>query len=569
MAEKPESPTIDSMSSFQAIRQVIGPFRQRLILFCGATFTVGLLEAIFLVVITRSALAIADGRDVVQITRGVEISIGQTIAIGSTLLVLRFILSYGMIRVQTGLTYRITAGYRSRLGIGFLRSSFQTQVTQPAGALQQLVVDFPSQISSLVYQLSNAMAGALGLAALLGLAVVVNPLSTLIVITVLIILYTVLVPMRHAIARRSRRTLERRVTFANRVAEISDLNLEINTLGVSESAASRLQEAINDEAEASNRLGMASGLIPPTYLGLAYAAILLAVWALSRISVSSINEVGAVMLIMLRSLSYGQQLQQGSTSIGQFGPYAQEISAKVEEFEASPQPSGTNQLTELMNITAENLDFGYPGRPPILEEVSFSIQRGEIIGLVGQSGSGKTSLVHLILGLQQPLRGRILINDQDLSSLDILHWRKLASFVPQETRLLTGTIRENVRFMRKGVSDQAIEQALTEAGLSLDPTRFPLAADTDLGEAGRQLSGGQRQRLAIARALVTEPSLLVLDEPTSSLDHESEDVIIETLSKLRGRVMVIVITHRDTTLRVCDRILSLEDQRLVELRPTD
>ena len=123
-----------------------------------------------------------------------------------------------------------------------------------------------------------------------------------------------------------------------------------------------------------------------------------------------------------------------------------------------------------------------------------------------------------------------------------------------------------MRFLRASISDDDVNRALRDANLVLDPERFPQGVHTDLGAAGRQLSGGQRQRISIARALASRPSVIVLDEPTSSLDTESEDAIVDTLARLRGTVTVVVVTHRDSTLRVCDRVIALEGQRAVERR---
>lgn len=270
------------------------------------------------------------------------------------------------------------------------------------------------------------------------------------------------------------------------------------------------------------------------------------------------------MLIMLRSLSYGQQLQQGSISIGQFGPYAQSISDRIEEFERDPQSGGSQLLPRIDLVRFDRVDFGYSEREQVLQRVDVSIERGQIIGLVGPSGSGKTSFVHMLLGLYEPTQGSIRVNGIDLRDIDRESWHRLVAYVPQETNLITGTIRENVRFLRSEITDSSIDATLLRAGLDLDPTIYPSGSETNLGEAGRQFSGGQRQRLAIARALVTNPSLLVLDEPTSALDAESEEVILETLDKLRGEVTIVVITHRTDTLRVCDRVFRITDRSVRE-----
>lgn len=553
-----------SLSNRQAIGQIVGPFKSRMAIFGLCTFGVGLLEAFFLVVVTRTGLAIADGVTTVGVTRGVVATISEAILICAGLLVVRFIFSFMMVRVQAGLTYRITSTFRKQLGLAYLETSWAVQVRQPAGTLQQLVVQFPSNIASLVFQLSNAMAGALSLLALLGIAFVVSGISTLIVLGALIVLGFLLGPLRKAVQRRSKKSMESQVAFANNIAEISELNLEINALGVTDQAAERLAKVIDNEAAAMHKVGVTSNLISPLYMTFAYGAILLALVALNSIKVDDINQVGAVMLIMLRSLAYGQQTQQGAVAISQVAPFAERLIRQQQEFDSERRPQGTRTVASIDTLELRDVNFRYPERPPVLSSVTATIRRGEVIGVVGHSGSGKTTLIQLIMGLHTPQEGSVLVNDIPRADVSPDSWSRLVTYVPQDTKLMAGTIDDNVKFLRDHVTDTDVDQALVAANLLLPADRFPDGKLTDLGVAGRQFSGGQKQRLAIARALATRPSVLVLDEPTSSLDVESENVIVETMNRLKGQVTTIVVTHRESTLRACDRILVVENGTVTE-----
>jgi ABC-type multidrug transport system fused ATPase/permease subunit len=556
-----------SLSNWQAIRQIIGPFKSRMAIFSLCTFGVGLLEAFFLVVVTRTGLAIADGVSRVGVTRGVEATIGEAIGICAGLLLVRLFLHFLMIRVQAGLTYRITSTFRKQLGLAYLNTSWAVQMRQPAGTLQQLVVQFPSNIASLVFQLSNALAGALSLVAMLGIAFVVSGISTLIVLGALVVLGFVLAPMRRAVRRRSKKSMESQIAFANSIAEISDLNLEINALGVTERAAARLENVIDDEAAAMHKVGITSGMISPLYMTFAYGAILLALVALNSITADDINQVGAVMLIMLRSLAYGQQTQHGAVAVSQVAPFVERLIERQSEFDSDRRPAGTTTVATIHTIRFRNVSFGYSERPAVLTDVDLTIGRGEVIGVVGHSGSGKTTLIQLLMGLHTPQQGDVLVNDISRAEVSPESWSRLVTYVPQDTRLMAGTIDDNVKFMRDHVSDADVDRALLAANLLLPPDRFADGKHTDLGVAGRQFSGGQKQRLAIARALATNPSVLVLDEPTSSLDVESENVIVETMNRLKGSVTTIVVTHRESTLRACDRIFVVDDGRVTETTP--
>ena len=552
------------MSNWQAIRQIVGPFKARMAIFGSCTFGVGLLEAFFLVVVTRIGLAIADGVTTVGVTRGVETTIGKAAIICGGILAARFALSFLMVKVQVGLTYRITSTFRKRLGLAYLNASWAVQSRQPAGTLQQLVVQFPTNIASLVYQLSNSLAGALSLVALLGIAFVVSGISTIFVLSALVVLAFALAPLRRAVQRWSKKSMESQVAFANNIAEISELSLEINALGVAGPAADRLVEVIENEASSTHKVGMVSLMIPPLYMTFAYGAVLMTLIALNTFDVDNINQVGAVMLIMLRSLTYGQQTQQGAAAINQFAPFAEGLISQQTEFDDDQRAKGDVILSSIETLEFRDLAFGYPNHPPVLASVTSTIRRGQAIGIVGRSGSGKTTFVQLLLGLFDPQEGQFLVNGVPRSQVSPDSWSELVTYVPQDTKLLAGTIEDNVRFLRDAVKDSDVEEALVAADLVLPRDRFPDGKLTDLGVAGRQFSGGQRQRLAIARALATRPSVLVLDEPTSSLDAESENVIVETMARLKGVVTIIVVTHRESTLRACDRVFLVDRGTVTE-----
>ena len=565
MSEAAASPTPDQISSRLAIRWVLGPFKKRVLLYCAATFSVGLLEAVFLVVVTRTALAIASGQKVVGLTTNVATTIGESLLIAAGFLVIRFGLYYVTTRLQVGLQYRVTTNFRRELGTSFLKASWEAQQREPSGTLQQIVVQFPLQMSSFISQVSLSLAGVLGLGALLITALIIDITSTLILVGSLVVLSLILEPTRRMVRRRSQRAIAAQVTFANNIAEVADLSLEINALGVSHQASDRLVDIIDDDAEAAFRVGFTSGMVSPTYMTLAYGAILVGLLALNSIGSDDINEVGAVMLIMLRSLSYGQQLQIGITAIGQYGPYAHRLIQKRQDFFAAERKRGDVDIPSANKLVGREVSFAYPEQPPLLRSIDFTLRTGESIALIGPSGAGKTTLVQLLLGLRLPNEGTIEIDGVDTAHVDEDSWHRLITYVPQESRLLAGTIRENVRFLRDHVSDGDIDRAIDQANLRSFVESLPNGADTLLGPDGQSLSGGQKQRVSIARALATRPSILILDEPTASLDQESESVLAETIQQLKSEVAVLIVTHKASTLASCDRVLRLEDGRLTEL----
>jgi len=259
--------------------------------------------------------------------------------------------------------------------------------------------------------------------------------------------------------------------------------------------------------------------------------------------------------ILLRSLSYAQGIQSNLQGLYQSAPYVETLAEERERYLGSKMQHGGEAVGQIGSIRFDHVSFEYEAGVPVLRDVSFETAHGEIIGIVGPSGSGKSTLVQLLLRLREPTDGRMYVDDRDANRLSLDEWYGHISFVPQEPRLFAGTVADNIRFFRTNVDDAAIERSAKLANLHEEITAWPLGYGTMVGERGGQLSGGQRQRLCIARALVEEPDMMVLDEPTSSLDVRSEALLRETISGLAPNTTVFVIAHRLSTLAICDRIM--------------
>ncbi|MGH9085213.1 MAG: ABC transporter ATP-binding protein [Acidimicrobiales bacterium] len=272
---------------------------------------------------------------------------------------------------------------------------------------------------------------------------------------------------------------------------------------------------------------------------------------------------------MLRSLSYGQGLQGAYVTVSSSAPALEQLQERIEYFERGRRHDGGEPIGAIGTLRADRVSFSYTEAEPVLREISFSIEPGEIIGIVGPSGSGKSTLVQLLLGLREPDRGRILADDRDLSQLSKGELARKVTFVPQSAHLIAGTIADNIRFWRDGVTSEDVERASRLAHLHGDVATFPDGYARQVGEHGGHLSGGQQQRLCIARALVEDPDVLIMDEPTSALDVRSEQLVRTTLLALKSHVTVIVIAHRLSTLDICDRIMVIQNGRLMAFDTPD
>ena len=197
-----------------------------------------------------------------------------------------------------------------------------------------------------------------------------------------------------------------------------------------------------------------------------------------------------------------------------------------------------------------------------MSDVSFSLKAGTLTVLSGPSGSGKSTLLDLIAGLLRPDKGRIWIDERELTDEMAQTWRTSIAYVLQEPFLFHDTIRANLLVAKPDADESEIRQALASARAAEFVDALPAGMDTVVGDRGARFSGGERQRLALARALLRRPSLLILDEPTSSLDEQNEQMVLEGIEGLKGRVTMILVTHRPERVRSADQTLRMEQGRL-------
>jgi ATP-binding cassette subfamily B protein len=526
----------------------------------------GFAEAGLLVLVARIATSLAAGHGASSLVLGPiqksTVSIGVLLAAAGVLVALRGALQAIGLLLSTRLSVGVGRSTQQRLLRLFLNAGWPIQASQRHGRLQELTTEYASYSSGAVTTLVTGATAAFSLAALLVTALFVNVVAAVATAFAALLIGGVVRPLRAAARRRSRRNAEARLVMATGVTELVATLQDVRIFGVEDRVRARLDGLVERAAQSQQSTDRMSGLITVVYQGSAMMLVVGALAVAYAASFSELSSLGAMALIMVRALSYGQMLQASIQSIHIFAPYLEVLRDEQAGYRAAAVERGGAPVDSVKEFGFEHVWFEYVPGHPALRDITFDVKPGEIIGIVGPSGSGKSTLIQLLLRLRQPTAGRIVADGRDVREFDLDEWYRHVSFVPQDLHLFADTVAENIRFFRENVDGAAIEHAARLANLHDDIVAWPLGYDTPVGERGSAISGGQRQRLCIARALVAEPDILVLDEPTSSLDVKSETLVRETVAGLAPRTTVLVIAHRLSTLSICDRIMVIRDGRL-------
>lgn len=278
-----------------------------------------------------------------------------------------------------------------------------------------------------------------------------------------------------------------------------------------------------------------------------------------------IASFAVVMFLVQRMFAYVQSISAQLQSVNEMAPYLRTMMHWRRETKLHAETdAGTKPFVFRNQLLLNNVSFAYRDDRPVLTGLNLAISHGSITAVVGPSGVGKTTVVDLLLRLFAPQSGSITVDETDAREIRLSDWRRHFGYVPQDAVLLDTTIRENIRFYSSRISEEDISAAAKQANIFETIMGLSEKFDSQVGGRGVNLSGGQRQRILLARALARKPSVLILDEATSAVDNESEIAIREALVALRGKVTVIIIAHRPTSIMDADAVDVLDEGRVVE-----
>ena len=542
---------------------VLGDDKRILYPLVGLAFVLSLVEAAVVYLVVQIAVGLASGKETFDFVlgpvgaRGVSVEQGAVVGAGLVLGLLACLVPVS--RMSGQLPARAQERVRQILLDAYLDASWKRRAQYPEGHLQELLTTYASRAERAITQLVAGFIAICGLIAILLTAFIASPgaasASIVCVIAVGALLRPLLVRMRAAGGEFA----ESDRYFAGRAAEIARMTPEVAAFDVAKEVSARVAVQAREVAVSFERIRMLQRLGTGMYQYMALLLVLIALGTAAAVADGpQLATVGGVFLLLVRALAYGQVLQSQIQLSQETAPFLDRMQHEIAELRAAEVERSGLDINSPMPLEFDEVHFGYEEGSDVLKGISFTVEPGQSLGIIGRSGAGKSTVVQLLLRLRTPTAGVIRANGHDLGDVALDRWAELVSYVPQENKLISGSVADNIRFFRPHLSEEAVRAAAERAHLHDEIMALPDGYETEVGPGARDLSGGQRQRLGIARALAGAPLLVVLDEPTSALDARSEHLVTETLRALHGTVSTIVVAHRPATLTVCDQILRIE-----------
>ena len=530
----------------------------------AVSFLEGSLEAAILTLFARLALrAVETDASTVFVPGLGEQALSISLALLLVLIGLRLSAGLSNVFLSNRLQYAVVRGIRSDALAAYSASSWLSQSKLDDGAVQQLIVTIPNGMSSQLAGLINNFGHVAIMLSMLGYSMLTDARLTSMLILVIILATFILRPLRALIKRSAARALNFQKDLSSGVAQLVGIRFEVQSFGLAAAASAPLRGAVQSEAVQSERLGRLKGSVVPLFTTVTYLAVTLSILVLVNTDSGNLEKTGPILLVVLRSLSYGTAIQQAASGLASVRPSLELLRTRIDELRGGQISWGNRELERFESCRLDRVTFTYPSaKDKALQESSLEITRGMRVGLVGPSGSGKSTITRLVLGLLQPQGGQILVNGESLHHYDRESWSRQVGVVPQAAQVISGSIADNLRFYRVGITDEALWEALEVADFRNEIAALPAGLETRVGPGHRALSGGQQQRLAIARAFAARPEFVVMDEPTSSVDAVSEGAVSDAIDTLPSGVTVIIVSHRMRILRGCDMLVVVEGGRI-------
>ncbi len=452
---------------------------------------------------------------------------------------------------------------RSMVISTFFNGDWSLQSAAHVGHVQQLLAYDCEQVGLLISNISSMLSLSFMVFALLLVAAVISPLITLGILIVGVLLSMLIRPVQRRIRRAGSQLKKTNQVIGRRVTEYTRLAREFRIFGVEQQSEAQLDIQNRSGASTFARAKMLMTTMPTAYAAIGLVFAILGFAFLTSLDTSKIGASAGVLIIILRVMLMTSNLQGISAQVSSQSVVLEGLMLDIDKFRSADRRSLENLVPERFDIEVANLSFSY-GDERVLKDLSFSVPQGAKLGILGRSGSGKTTLSQILLGVLEADEGAVTVGGCSPSRVKKSGGSPLA-LVTQDALLLEGPISDNISFFRQ-LDAPTISAAASAANLDDDLAEMPLGLETIIGPSGGTLSGGQRQRVALARALAGTPKLLLLDEPTSSVDVQSEQAIRRSIDNLVDTTTIIV-SHRVAVVEGCDLLMVMESGRILDFGP--
>lgn len=527
----------------------------------ASSIAAALCESAILTAVAEVATALAKGSTAVSIRLGpvgLSAPVGAWLGLSFAFVLARLALQLPLSFFPARVTSDVQGELRDRVFAAFTRASWSVQSRDRDGDFQELVTGQVLQITQGGIQASTVLSSLCMLAILVGSALAVEFIASLVVIGTGFLVFQLMRPLNAAGRRQAGILSAEQMTYASGIYEAVSLAEEVKVFGSERSLEQQVQRLVDRVRQRNFTTHFLMRLVPGLYQCGVLLLLVSGLGAIALVGHARIASLGAVVLLLVRASSYGQQVQGGYLIVCQTVPFADRLAAAERRYSGAAVQRGQRHLEKVPRIAFQQVSYAYEAGSPVLRSLTFEIDPGEAVGIVGPTGAGKSTLVQLLLGLREPDSGCYLLDGEPASTLSSEAWTRGFAYVGQDPRLLHGTVADNIRFFRE-LNYAVVERAARLAHIHEDIMSWPLRYETRIGQRADAVSGGQRQRICLARALAASPFVLVLDEPTSALDPRSESLVRSSLAELKGKATLLVIAHRLSTLSICDRVMVVED----------
>jgi len=545
--------------------------RLKMFLLVAGSVVAGTAEAALLAVVGAIAGALSNG--VTEVTLelgpvGVSEPLEVMFAVGVGMAVVRGALQLMLAYLPASMSAHAVANLRRLLFDSFTGAAWPVKASERDGQFQSLMTTHVNATSYAIITLGSGISAALVFVTLLISAFVLSLPAAVMLTVVSSGIFLMLRPVSRRLRRHAATLSAENIEYAKSVQEVVLMAEETEVFGASPAYLDYFHRHIDGIRRPMLRTRFLAQGVPALYQSVALLLLVLALGVIALVGMNEIASLAAVVLILLRALTYGQQVQTAVSGLDERVPFMHHLADAVERYTANPRQDGDRHLPETVErIGMRGVRFGYGPDTEVLKGLTFSVARGEAIGIAGPSGAGKSSLVQLLLRLRIPTAGALEVNGTDAREFRRDEWQRRVAYVPQTPQLVWGTVADNIRFYRDHLTQEDVEAAARRAHIHDEIMSWEKGYDTVVGQRAAAVSGGQRQRICLARALADRPEILVLDEPTSALDVRSESLVKNSLHELKGSITLFMVGHRLSTLSFCDRIMVVADGRLEAFAP--